>query len=159
MDKASFPGGCGCGDVRYRLTSEPMFVNCCHCTLCQRQTGSAFVINALIETDRLEHLSGELERTTLKSGGGGIHDIYRCAKCRIAVWGDYGRRPWLRFLRVGTLDDPSQFPPGAHVFTSTKLPWVTLPQGVSHFDEYFDIREHWPQASLDRRQAAQRASS
>ena len=149
-------GGCTCGRVRYRLTSEPMFVNCCHCTLCQRQTGSAFVINALIETDRIETDAADLEVTTVESGDGGIHDIYRCPDCKIAVWGDYGRRPWLRFLRVGTLDDSSLLPPMAHVYTSTRLPWVRLPEDALVFDEYFDIREHWPAESLERIRTAKR---
>ena len=143
-------GGCACGQVRYRLTSAPMFVNCCHCTDCQTQTGSAFVINAMIETDRIELSSGRLEVTTLKSGSGGVHDVYRCSECRVVVWGDYGRRPGLRFLRVGTLDDPAALPPDAHVFTRSKLPWVRLPDGVLRFDEYFDIEEHWPAESLAR---------
>src|SRR6185295_12588289 len=107
----TYEGGCACGEVRYRLTSGPMFVNCCHCKDCQRQVGSAFVINAIIETDRIERLSGEVEPTRMPTDSGGIHDIYRCPKCRTAVWSDYGGRPALRFVRVGTLDEPSQLPP------------------------------------------------
>ncbi len=56
-----FDGGCACGQVRYRMTSEPMFVHCCHCRDCQRQTGSAFVLNALIEADRVTRLEGAPE--------------------------------------------------------------------------------------------------
>jgi len=104
-------GGCFCRKVRYRLTSEPMFVHCCHCRNCQSQTGSAFVLNALIETDRIEKLSGEPEATTVESGSGRPHDIYRCPDCRTAVWSDYGRRPRMRFVRVGTLDDPTALSP------------------------------------------------
>ena len=149
-------GGCACGSVRYRLASAPMFVNCCHCSKCQTQTGSAFVINALIEADRIETSAGELEVTELESGDGGAHDIYRCPKCHTALWSDYGRRGWLRFVRVGTLDDSAALPPDAHVFTSTKLPWVRLPQGALVFEEYFDIKEHWPTESLERLQKARR---
>ena len=146
-------GGCACGNVRYRLLSEPMFVNCCHCRDCQTHTGSAFVINAIIETDRIETDATGLEIVELTSGGGGPHDIHRCPKCRTAVWSDYGRRPKVRFVRVGTLDEPSELPPRVHVFTRSKLPWVTLPEDVPAYAEYFDIREHWPEESLARLKA------
>lgn len=146
-------GGCSCGAVRYRLKSGPMFVHCCHCRLCQRQTGSAFVLNALIETDRIELLSGQPEPVPMPTDSGRPHDIYRCPKCRIAVWSDYGRRPALRFVRVGTLDDASALAPDVHIFTRSKLPWVTLPPGVPAFSEYYDMPTLWPAASLARRRA------
>src|SRR5262249_44161982 len=115
-------GGCSCGAVRYRLTSAPMFVHCCHCKMCQRQTGSAFVINAIIETDRIELLGAAPEATSMPTESGQPHDIYRCAACRIAVWSDYGRRP-ARFVRVGTLDEPASIVPDVHIYTRSKLPW------------------------------------
>jgi len=112
------------------------------------------VINALIETDRIEVPSTELEVTTLDSGEGGIQDIYRCPTCRTALWSDYGRRRNLRFVRVGTLDNPAALPPNVHIFTRSKLPWVRLPEGVPFFEEYLDIKEHWPPESLDRLRAS-----
>jgi hypothetical protein len=144
-------GGCFCGAVRYRL-SPPMFVHCCHCKDCQRQTGSAFVINAIIETDRIE-FSGELVPVTMKTDSGRPHDIYRCPTCQIAVWSDYGRRPLIRFVRVGTLDEPGLLPPDVHIFTRSKLPWVGLPKDVPAFDVYYDMKALWPVASLARREA------
>ena len=146
-------GGCFCRAVRYRLTSEPMFVHCCHCLNCQNQTGSAFVLNALIETDRIELLSGEPEVTELKSGGGGPHDVYRCPACRTAVWSDYGRRPGMRFVRVGTLDDPTALSPDVHIFTRSKQPWVGLPEDVPSFQVFYKLEELWPAESLQRRRA------
>jgi len=131
-----------------------MFVHCCHCLNCQSQTGSAFVINALIETDRIELLVGEPIVTALRSGGGGPHDIYRCPECLTAVWSDYGRRPWLRFVRVGTLDDPTVLSPDVHIFTRSKQPWVGLPESVPAFEVYYKMKELWPAASLERRHAA-----
>lgn len=151
---ASYEGGCFCKSVRYRLTSEPMFVHCCHCLNCQAQTGSAFVINAIIETDRIEILSGEPVVTELKSGGGGPHDIYRCPDCLCAVWSDYGRQPGLRFVRVGTLDDPTAIRPDVHIFTRSKQPWVRLPDDVPAFEVFYKPREVWPEASRARRRAA-----
>ena len=155
----TFEGGCFCKAVRYRLTSAPMFVHCCHCRNCQAQTGSAFVLNALIETDRIEVLSGAPELTTVESGSGQPHDIYRCPDCRPAVWSDYGRRPGLRFVRTGTLDDPTALSPDVHIFTRSKLPWVRLPEGVPAFDVYYDPRELWPAESLERRRATLREGS
>ena len=146
-------GGCFCGKVRYRLTSAPMFVHCCHCRNCQAQTGSAFVLNALIETDRIEKLSGEPEFTTVESGSGHPHDIYRCPDCWTAVWSDYGRRPGLRFVRVGTLDDPTALSPDVHIFTRSKLPWVRLPENVHSYEVYYDTEKLWPPESLERRRA------
>ena len=145
-------GGCACARVRYRLSSPPMFVHCCHCRDCQRQTGSAFVLNALIETDRIILLSGELEPVPVPTDSGRPHDIYRCRICQTALSSDYGRRPPLRFVRVGTLDDPA-VPPDAHIFTRSKLPWVELPKSVPAFEVYYDMETLWPAASLERRRA------
>ena len=146
-------GGCFCKAVRYRLTPQPMFVHCCHCLNCQVQTGSAFVLNAIIETDRIEMLSGELEITALESGNGKPHDIYRCSKCKTAVWSDYGRRPGVRFVRLGTLDDPTTLSPDVHIFTRSKLPWVRLPDDVPSFEVYYKAKELWPAESLERLRA------
>ena len=149
----AYPGGCACGVVRYRLTSVPMFVHCCHCRDCQRQTGSAFVLNALIETNRIAIDSGCPEAVAVPTDSGRPHDIYRCPKCGTAVWSDYGHRPKLRFVRVGTLDDPSAIEPDVHIYTRSRLPWIALPQGKSAFAEYYDSARLWPAASLARRQA------
>ena len=119
-------GGCACGAVRFRLTSAPMFVHCCHCRDCQRQTGSAFVLNAMIETDRITLLSGDLEPVATPTDSGRPHDIHRCRACRTALWSDYGRRRALRFVRIGTLDEPARLAPDVHIYTRSKLPWVEL---------------------------------
>jgi hypothetical protein len=148
-----FEGGCACGTVRYRLLSAPMFVNCCHCRDCQRQTGSAFVINAVIETDRIALISGAPEAVAVPTDSGRPHDIYRCGICHTALWSDYGGRPRIRFVRVGTLDNPAALAPNAHIFTRSKLPWVELPKAVPAFDVYYDMETLWPAASLERRRA------
>jgi hypothetical protein len=146
-------GGCACGAVRYRLGSAPMFVHCCHCRDCQRQTGSAFVINALIETDRITLLSGDPEPVAVPTASGRPHAIYRCRACRTALWSDYGGRPALRFIRVGTLDDPAALTPDVHIYTRSKLPWIALPEAVPAFEVYYDTQALWPPASLERRRA------
>ena len=144
-------GGCACGAVRYRLKSAPMFVHCCHCHDCQRQTGTAFVLNALIEADRVEMLSGETVPTSMPSDSGRPHLIFRCPRCQTAVWSEYGGRSEARFVRVGTLDDPALLPPDVHIFTRSKLAWVVLPEGVPAFDVFYDRNKLWPAESLERR--------
>lgn len=150
---AGLPGGCACGAVRYRLESAPMFVHCCHCRDCQRQTGSAFVLNALIETDRISVLATAPEVMPVPTHSGRPHDIYRCPACGTAMWSDYGHRAGLRFVRVGTLDDPAALAPDVHIYTRSKLPWLRLPEGVPVFDAYYDSAALWPAESLARRQA------
>ncbi len=151
-------GGCACGTVRYRLASEPLFVHCCHCRDCQRQTGSAFVLNALIETDRIDILSGTPEAVPVPTDSGRPHDIYRCPHCQVAVWSDYGRRPYLRFVRIGTLDDPAALTPDVHIYTRSKLPWVALPADVPAFEEFYDMKTLWPAEAQERRRAASAAA-
>ena len=147
-------GGCACGAVRYQLALAPMFVHCCHCRDCQRQTGSAFVLNALIEADQVTLLSGNLEPVAVPTDSGRPHEIYRCLSCKVAVWSVYGGAgPKLRFVRVGTLDDPATVTPDVHIYVRSKLPWVTLPEGVPSFDAYYDSRKLWPPASLERRRS------
>jgi hypothetical protein len=142
-------GGCACGAVRYRLTSEPLFVHCCHCLNCQRQTGSAFVINLLIEADRMELLTGEPQPVDVPRDDGSVQRIFRCSACQVAVFSEYGW-PEVRFVRGGTLDDPSAVTPDVHIYTRSKLPWVALPEDTPAFDAYYDTRKLWPTASLER---------
>lgn len=153
-DVSSYEGGCACGFVRYRLASGPMFVHCCHCRDCQRQTGSAFVLNALIETDRVMLLSGELTMHEMPTDSGRPHDVHRCATCGTAVWSDYGRRGYLRFVRVGTLGNPDTIMPDVHIYTRSKLPWVRLPEGARAFEAYYDMKTEWPPESQIRRRRA-----
>ena len=142
-------GGCSCGAVRYRLLSEPLFTHCCHCLSCQRQTGSAFVINLLIETDRVELIAGDPEAVDVPRDDGSSQRVFRCPTCQVAVYSQYGR-PEVRFVRGGTLDEPSQVQPDVHIFTRSKLPWVVLPESVPAFEVYYDTNTLWPPASLER---------
>ncbi len=141
-------GGCSCGAVRYRLTDDPLFVHCCHCLNCQRQTGSAFVINLLIERDRVE-VTGEPTTVDVARDSGGMQKIYRCPSCQTAVWSEY-TYPNIWFVRGGTLDDPSSIAPDVHIYTRSKLPWVELPKSVPAFEAYYDMAKLWPAESLER---------
>ena len=154
----TFEGGCTCRLVRYRMTSRPLFVHCCHCTWCQRETGTAFALNAMIEADRVQVLSGEVQRVHTPSASGKGQKISRCPKCFAAVWSNYpGAGDAVHFVRVGTLDEPSRFPPDIHIYTSTKQPWVVLPAGARAVPEYYKASEMWPKESLERRAALRRA--
>ena len=144
-------GGCVCGEVRYRLTSPPMFVHCCHCTSCQTETGSAFVLNALIESGRVETLKGAAEPVMTPSESGRGQQVWRCPGCRVALWSNYGgAKDAIRFVRIGTLDTPAALPPDIHIYTRSKLPWVRLPDGVPAVDGYYKSAELWPAESLAR---------
>jgi hypothetical protein len=145
-------GGCACGEIRYRLASDPLITHCCHCRNCQRQTGSAFVINLLIEADRVELRSGEPQPVGVPRDDGSTQTIFRCPACQVAVYSQYGR-PGVLFVRGGTLDDPSRFEPDVHIFTRSKLDWVTLPESAPAFDAYYDTQAVWSPASLERLEA------
>jgi hypothetical protein len=145
-------GGCSCGSVRYRLTSDPLFVHCCHCLNCQRQTGSAFVVNLLIEADRVELLAGEPQGVDVPRDDGSTQEIFRCPTCQVAVFSQYGS-PRVRFVRGGTLDDPTGIEPDVHIYTKSKVRWVELPASVPAVDVYYDMKSLWPTESLERLEA------
>jgi len=147
-------GGCDCRAVRYRMLTAPMFVHCCHCTWCQRETGTAFALNALIEADRVVLVAGEVDIVDTPSNSGKGQRISRCPTCRIALWSTYaGAGDAIRFVRVGSLDEAFRLKPDIHIYTSTKLPWVILPADTPAVPEYYDRSKHWPTASLERRAA------
>jgi len=147
-------GGCTCRAVRYRLTSKPLFVHCCHFRWCQRETGASFALNALIEADRVVLLQGQPVVVNTPSLSGVGQKITRCPTCHIALWSNYGGGgDRVRFVRVGTLDEPDRLPPDIHIFTESKQPWVTLGPDVPVMREYYDRNIYWPQDSLQRRAA------
>jgi hypothetical protein len=155
-----FDGGCTCRFVRYRMTSRPLFVHCCHCRWCQRETGASFALNALIEADRVQLLKGEVEIIKTPSQSGKGQKISRCPRCHIAVWSNYaGSGEAIRFVRVGTLDEPDRLPPDIHIFTASKQPWVVLPPDIPAVQEYYKPSERWPTESLRRRAALRGRSS
>lgn len=156
MADGVFPlaGGCTCRAVRYRMETRPLFVHCCHCRWCQRETGASFALNAMIEADRVTLLAGAPELVDTPSESGRGQKVARCPKCRIAVWSHYaGAGPSVCFVRVGTLDQPDHLPPDIHIFTASKQPWLVLPPGVPAVPEYYDRNQHWPKESLARREA------
>jgi hypothetical protein len=159
-ESMTYSGGCTCGHVRYRMSGPPLFVHCCHCRWCQRESGAAFAYNALIEADRVALLAGNVEVIDTPSLSGKGQKISRCPQCCIAVWSNYsGAGNSVNFIRVGTLDEPDSLPPDIHIYTASKQPWVILPQGIPAVAEYYKAAEYWPSASLERREMLRARSS
>jgi hypothetical protein len=151
-DTMFFEGACTCRFVRYRMSTNPLFVHCCHCRWCQRESGAAFALNAMIEADRVQLLQGEVEVVDTPSNSGKGQKISRCPTCRIALWSNYaGAGDAVRFVRVGTLDEPDRLPPDIHIFTASKQPWIVLAPDTPAVAEYYKASKRWPKASLERR--------
>ena len=147
-----YEGGCTCGAIRYRMESKPLFVHCCHCHWCQRETGTSYALNAMIEADRVTLLNGNPGKFPIPSNSGKGQDIWRCPECHIAVWSNYSAAgDKINFIRVGTLDEAHRFPPDIHIFTSSKQPWIVIPGGQDAVSEYYDRNKYWPADSLARR--------
>ena len=156
-DSFSLSGGCACRTVRYRMTSKPMIVHCCHCRWCQRETGASFALNAMIEADRVALLAGEVEVVVTPSQSGKGQKIARCPTCRVALWSNYaGGGDTVRFVRVGTLDEPDRLPPDIHIYTSSKQPWVTIPPDMKSVAEFYDPAKVWSEESRARYRATRR---
>ncbi|WP_324137122.1 GFA family protein [Bradyrhizobium sp.] len=145
-------GGCTCGHVRYRLAGKPLIVHACHCSWCQRETGTAHALNALYEANRVEHLKAEPEFIQTPTASGRGQRIARCPNCKVAIWSNYPQAgPMVRFVRVGTMDSPGEYPPDIHIFTSSKLPWVTFPDGARVVAESYKLDEVWSDEAKERR--------
>jgi hypothetical protein len=154
MELDHLEGGCDCRRIRYRMQTPPLFVHCCHCRWCQRESGAAFALNALIERDRVNVLSEQPEMVVTPSESGQGQHIARCPACRLALWSHYaGSGPAVAFVRVGTLDDPDRLPPDIHIYTASKQAWVIIPPQVPSVPGYYDREQFWPIASLARRRA------
>lgn len=150
-DDRAMEGGCACGAVRYRMAGAPMFVHCCHCRWCQRESGAAFALNAMIEADRVVLLEGAPSIVPTPSASGGGQAFARCPDCRVALWSNYaGAGDAVRFVRVGTLDQPDRLPPDIHIHTASKQPWVVIPEGAVAVPEYYSRDDYWPGESLAR---------
>jgi hypothetical protein len=154
MTSDALEGGCACGAVRYRLKDKPFIVHNCHCRLCQRQTGTGSAVNAFIESDRLERLSGELVEQEFATGSGGAQTVVRCASCGTPVWSFYPRLGrTVAAVRVGSLDNPSAAPPDVAIYVADKPDWAPLPEGIRAFDEFYNPAEVYPAESLARLKA------
>jgi len=151
-------GYCSCRDVRFELTADPLFVHCCHCRWCQRESGAAFALNAMIEARHVVLRAGAPETIDTPTESGKGQQVSRCPRCKVALWSVYaGAGPRFRFIRVGVLETPDAYPPDIHIYTESKQPWVILPKGIPAVKEYYRREDYWPPASLERRRAAMAA--
>lgn len=131
-------GGCDCRKVRYRLHAKPFVVHCCHCRWCQRETGSAFALNAVVEMDQVKLLGQAPERIDTPSASGNGQAILRCPTCKVAVWSHYAAAGEKAvFIRVGTLDNPDVCPPDVHIYTGSKQPWVVIPERSVQYEAFY----------------------
>ena len=147
----SYEGGCICGAVRYRLASEPIFVHACHCTECQRLSGSAFAVNAPIEMDRVALLAGTPRRYVVPTDTGRTQTLLRCPDCGVALWSHHPELgEGIALVFVGTLDEARRFSPAAHCFTRSKHAWIGLPSTHAAADGHYESSLVWPPASLAR---------
>ena len=147
----TFEGRCACGQVRYRMTARPLIVHACHCSECRRLTGSAFALNALVESDRVEIVAGEPQPAAVAGASGRDQTILRCPRCRVALWSHYpGFGPKVAFVRVGTLDEPARLPPDIHIHAGSKLPWLELPASAVAVADFYELEKTWPRESLER---------
>ena len=145
-----FEGGCTCGETRYQIIKKPMFVHCCHCHLCQQQTGSAFILHAFSESKNIKIISGHLTIHDMPSGSGQRHIVKRCEHCATGLVSHYGPKNTLSTIKVGTLDNPNLTPPAAHIYTNDKLDWVILSKGTPSFEKSYDLETTWPKESYMR---------
>ena len=138
MSFAGQEGGCDCGAVRYRLDAEPIVIKCCHCHACQRQTGSAFALNLVIETEAVTFSGARPEVIEMETASGHGQSNHRCPQCHVSLCsvmhmaGDKAR-----FMRAGTLDDTSGLAPDLHIFTAARQPWVVIPEDAEQFEAFY----------------------
>jgi hypothetical protein len=146
---SKYEGGCSCGKLRYRMNASPLTVHACHCRQCQRVSGSAFVMNALVEKGQVEILRGDISEFRFPET---YHTAFFCPDCATYVWSEYksGRFDDCWFVRVGTLDDPDRIPPNVHIFTESKQPWVVIPEEEPRFEAFYQIRDVWEESSIMR---------
>lgn len=150
-DHTHHNGACTCGQVRFRMTTAPLVVHCCHCSWCQRESGASFALNALIESDQLEVFKGGLARVEIPSESGKGQILVKCPECLVTLWSHYaGMGEQMSFVRVGTLDNPSALPPDVHIFTSTMQPWITLDDSTPVMAEYYKKADVWRPDAIER---------
>jgi len=153
MSDKNFPaaGRCTCGEIEYILNRHPMFVHCCHCSWCQRETGSAFALNALIESEYLSISKGVVEKVETASNSGLGQVVLRCPNCEVALWSHYGAaKETVAFVRAGTLDNPNLCPPDIHIYTASKQRWVELGDTVAKVEAFYRKVDFWPEESIKR---------
>lgn len=126
-------GGCNCGAVRYQIDSAPLTVAACHCRQCRRQSGAAYSVNLIVRVKTMS-VEGEIASWTDSDTESGTPLARQyCARCGSPIRSVPSASPGLAAVKAGTLDDPAPFAPAIHIWTASKLPWVTIPEGLPQF--------------------------
>jgi hypothetical protein len=134
MDEdATLTGGCNCGQVRYTLSAPPLAVVACHCTSCRKQSGATFSVNLVVRASTMA-VEGELARwmdPDTESGEPLAREY--CGTCGSPIRSAPSATPKFVVVKAGTLDSPDGFAPAMHIWTASKLAWVTIPEGLPQF--------------------------
>ena len=130
---APYHGGCLCDLIRYRLTDEPLTLYVCHCTDCQRRTGSAFALSMVVLKSALELLQGDPRTYAVTSDGLQRRGKF-CAECSTRLWGEPVKFPQVVVVQPGTLDDTTWLHPIGHIWTRSAQPWVSIPKDTVNFE-------------------------
>ena len=146
-------GGCSCGALRYLIHQKPLFTQVCHCKRCQKMTGTAFVMTAIIEKDNFKCYSGvPSPRHVIRGASGAIYDTFGCNDCGSTIFiQNHGSSDGLIYFPVGTLDCSNIVEPGAHIHVEAKQAWVVIPKNIPQFEQtYPDLTKLLSESSLAR---------
>lgn len=128
-------GGCNCGAVRYRISAAPLAVVACHCTQCRRQSGAAYSVNLVVRANTMIVEGVPASWEDRDTGSGAPLAREHCGRCGSPIRSVPSASPKFVAVKAGTLDDPSAYAPELHIWTRSKLPWVTIPEGLPSFEK------------------------
>lgn len=158
MNSRPFPrvtGSCFCGAVRYQLLTPPLFCYACHCSDCQKATGSVFACFTTIEAEHLVSIGATTPHLTRRVRPSGLVRVAAsCPQCGTILWAGGDKDPVTTDVRTGTLDHPELMEPDLHAYIESKIPWIELPAGARTCKGAYDFRTAWPKSSLKRFDAA-----
>ncbi len=130
-----FTGGCQCGNIRYEVVGIPKQLVVCHCTDCQRQSGSAFGMTLVVNEADFRLTQGEPKTFASKSHTGRAKLGAFCPECGTRIYHKPEWRKGTVSVKPGTLDDTRWLKPDMHLWTSSKQTWVTIPEGVKAYEK------------------------
>ncbi|WP_347912027.1 GFA family protein [Pseudomonas grandcourensis] len=124
-------GSCLCGNVQYSTLAAPLMTAVCHCSDCQKQSGSAFSVNVLVPTEGFE-VEGRSLSSYASNGGSGLPvRRFFCSTCGSALYSAITTMPGLFAVKAGTLSDTSAPTPALHMFCASAQPWVAIDRTLS----------------------------
>jgi hypothetical protein len=125
-------GGCLCGQVRYSADAEPAFTGVCHCTSCQKQSGTAF--NVVVAVPQAALAIQGSPKSYAATGDSGKPNVSKfCPNCGSTILSEPAALPGMSIVRAGTLDDTSWLKPTMEIYCDSAQPWVQLGGGMQRF--------------------------